>query len=188
MKNIQLFKPKFRNKEITELMNECFDKGWTGLGFKTQELEESWKKYTGLKNAHFLNSNTSGLHLALKILKDANKWNDGDEIITSPLTFVSSNHAIMYENLKPVFADVDEYLCLDAKSVEDRITKKTKAIIAVHLYGQACDMDPILDISKKYGIPVIEDCAQAAGAEYKGNKVGSMGVAGCFSFFPTKRA
>ena len=110
MKNIQLFKPKFRTFEICQLMTECMEKGWTGLGYKTQEIEEEWKKYTGLKYAHFLNSNTSGLHLALKILKDTNKWKDGDEIITSPLTFVSSNHAIMYENLNPIFADVDEFL------------------------------------------------------------------------------
>ena len=80
-KNIQLFVPKFRKEEIFEHMSECLDKGWTGLGFKTVEIEEAWKKYTGLKNAHFLNSNTSGLHLALKILKDVNKWRNGDEKI-----------------------------------------------------------------------------------------------------------
>ena len=117
MKNIQLFIPKFRNEEIFEHMSTCLDKGWTGLGFKTVEIENEWKSYTGLPYAHFINSNTSGLHLAIKILKDTNKWSDDDEIITSPLTFVSSNHAIMYENLKPVFADVDEYLCLDPESV-----------------------------------------------------------------------
>jgi dTDP-4-amino-4,6-dideoxygalactose transaminase len=167
MKNIQLFRPKFRNKEITELMNECFDKGWTGLGFKTQELEESWKKYTGLKNAHFLNSNTSGLHLALKILKDANKWNDGDEIITSPLTFVSSNHAIMYENLKPVFADVDEYLCLDAKSVEDRITKKTKAVVFIGIGGNAGKLDEVIGVCKKHGLKIILDAAHMSGTFVK---------------------
>jgi dTDP-4-amino-4,6-dideoxygalactose transaminase len=126
MKNINLFVPTFRNEEISEQINECLDKGWTGLGFKTVEIENQWREYTGLPNAHFLNSNTSGLHLAVKILKDSNKWKDGDEIITSPLTFVSSNHSIMYENLKPVFADVDEFLCLDPKSVEQKITKKTK--------------------------------------------------------------
>ena len=114
MKNIQLFIPKFRNTEILEHISECLDKGWTGLGFKTVEIENEWKKYTGLPYAHFLNSNTSGLHLAIKILKDTNKWGDGDEIITTPLTFVSSNHAIMYENMIPVFADVDEYLCMNA--------------------------------------------------------------------------
>ena len=129
MRNINLFVPTFRNDEILEHITECLNKGWTGLGFKTQEFEEQWKTYTGLPNAHFLNSSTSGLHLAVKILKDVNKWKEGDEIITTPLTFVSTNHAIVYEKMKPIFADVDESLCLDPASVESRITKKTKAII-----------------------------------------------------------
>jgi dTDP-4-amino-4,6-dideoxygalactose transaminase len=121
MKNINLFTPKFRKEEILEHISECLDKGWTGLGYKTLEIENQWKKYTGLPNAHFINSNTSGLHLAIKILKDANKWNEGDEIITTPLTFVSTNHVIIYENLKPIFADVDEFLCLDPRSIEKNI-------------------------------------------------------------------
>jgi dTDP-4-amino-4,6-dideoxygalactose transaminase len=108
MKRINVFVPKFRKKEILEGIEECLDKGWTGMGFKTVEIEEQWKKYTNLPNAHFLNSNTVGLHLAVKILKHANKWKDKDEIITTPLTFVSTNHAIKYENLTPVFADIDD--------------------------------------------------------------------------------
>lgn len=160
---IQLFKPKFRNEEIIPLIEECFDKGWTGLGFRTVEIEEEWKKYTGLPNAHFLNSNTSGLHLAFKILKDANKWSDGDEIITTPLTFVSSNHSICYENLQPVFADVDEYLCLDPESVEKRITKKTKAVLYVGVGGNMGQYHKILDICKKYGLKLILDAAHMSG-------------------------
>ena len=124
MKNLNLFVPKFRNDEIIEHITECLDKGWTGLGFKTVEIEDRWKDYTKLPHAHFINSNTSGLHLALKILKDSNKWNDGDEVITTPITFVSTNHAIKYENLTPIFADVDDYACIDPKSVEGLITKK----------------------------------------------------------------
>lgn len=186
MKNIQLFIPKFRKEEILEHMSVCLDKGWTGLGFKTVEIEEMWKQYTNLPFAHFINSNTSGLHLAIKILKDANKWADGDEIITSPLTFVSSNHAIMYENLKPVFADVDDYLCLDPTSIESKITKKTKAILLVHWAGKVCDMDKILKISKKYKIPIIEDACHAIGANYEGKPAGSFGLSGCFSFHPLK--
>ena len=146
MKNINLFIPYFRNEEILKNIEECLDKGWTGLGYKTNEIEELWKKYTELPNAHFINSNTSGLHLAIKILKDSNKWMDGDEIITSPLTFVSSNHAIMYENLKPVFADVDEFLCLDPESVERNITKKTRAILFIGIGGNAGQYDKIVQI------------------------------------------
>ena len=163
MRNINLFVPKFRNEEITEHINECLDKGWTGLGFKTQQFEEAWKEYTKLPNAHFLNSSTSGLHLAVKILKDANKWKEGDEIITTPLTFISTNHAIIYENLKPVFADVDEFLCLDPKSVESKITKKTKAVIFVGIGGNSGRIEEIVKICKKHKIKLILDAAHMAG-------------------------
>lgn len=170
MKNIQLFVPKFRNEEIIKEITECLNLGWTGLGYKTLEMENKWKEYTGLPFAHFLNSNTSGLHLAIKILKDANKWNDGDEIITTPLTFVSTNHSIMYENMKPIFADVDEFLCLDPASVESRITKKTKAIIFVGMGGNTGRLNEIIDIAKKYKLKIILDAAHMSGTffNYKG--------------------
>lgn len=167
MKNIQLFVPKFRKEEILNEISECLDKGWTGLGFKTIQIENEWKKYTNLPYAHFLNSNTSGLHLAIKILKDVNKWNDGDEIITTPLTFVSSNHAIMYENIKPIFADVDEYLCLDPKSVESKITKKTKAILFVGIGGNTGQYNEIVKICKKHKLKLILDAAHMSGTFIK---------------------
>ena len=116
--SMQLFVPTFRVDECLTEIRECLEKGWTGLGFKTVQLEEEWKKYTKLPHAHFLNSATAGLHLAVKILKDAEGWQDGDEVISTPLTFVSTNHAIAYENLHVAFADVDEYLCLDPDDVE----------------------------------------------------------------------
>lgn len=167
MKNIQLFVPKFRKEEILNEISECLDKGWTGLGFKTIQIENEWKNYTNLPYAHFLNSNTSGLHLAIKILKDVNKWNDGDEIITTPLTFVSSNHAIMYENMKPIFADVDEYLCLDPKSVESKITKKTKAILFVGIGGNTGQYNEIVKICKKHKLKLILDAAHMSGTFIK---------------------
>jgi dTDP-4-amino-4,6-dideoxygalactose transaminase len=163
MRNINLFVPTFRNDEILEHVTECLNKGWTGLGFKTQEFEEQWKTYTGLPNAHFLNSSTSGLHLAVKILKDVNKWKDGDEIITTPLTFVSTNHAIIYEKMKPIFADVDESLCLDPVSVESRITKKTKAIMFVGIGGNSGKIEEIIKICKKHKLKLILDAAHMAG-------------------------
>lgn len=163
MKNIQLFKPKFRKDEIFEMMSECLDKGWSGLGFKTLEIEEKWKQYTGLENAHFLNSNTSGLHLALKILKDINKWSDYDEVITSPFTFVSTNHSIFYENLTPIFADVDEFLCLDPISVETRITKRTRAVLFTGIGGNAGQLYRIIDLCKKYDLKIILDAAHMSG-------------------------
>ena len=146
---INVFVPKFRTNEILEEIKECLDNGWTGLGFKTIEFENKWKEYTNLKNAHFLASNTVGLHLAVNILKSENNWDDGDEIITTPLTFISSNHAILYENLKPIFADIDEYLCLNPKSILEKITSKTKAVMFVGIGGNSGQLEEVVEICKK---------------------------------------
>tara|TARA_R110002167_G_scaffold20002_14_gene73482 strand:- start:5433 stop:6584 length:1152 start_codon:yes stop_codon:yes gene_type:complete len=169
MKNISLFTPKFRIEEVLAEIKICLEKGWTGLGFKTVEIEDRWKEYTGLKNAHFLNSATSGLHLAVKILKDVNKWSDGDEIITTPLTFVSTNHAILYEKMNPVFADVDEHLCLDPKDVEDKITKKTKAVLFVGMGGNTGKLNEIITLCEKHNLKLILDAAHMAGTLIKNN-------------------
>lgn len=163
MKKINVLKPKFRTEEILEGIRECLDKGWTGMGFKTTELEEAWKAYTNLPNAHFLSSNTVGLHLALNIFKKVDGWEDGDEVITTPLTFVSTNHAIKYERLTPVFADVDEYLCLDPKSVIDRITDKTRAVIFVGVGGNVGQLQSISELCKSKGIRLILDAAHMSG-------------------------
>ncbi len=144
-------------------LGECLDKGWTGLGFKTIEIESQWKKYTGLPHAHFINSNTSGLHLAFKILKDANKWNDQDEVITTPLTFVSSNHSIIYSGLRPIFADVDKHLCLDPESIERNITKKTRAVLFVGIGGNMGQFSKVLEICKKHKLKLVLDAAHMSG-------------------------
>lgn len=117
---IQLFVPTFDVEGCLEEIKECLEKGWTGLGFKTVQFEDEWKKYTKLPNAHFLNSATSGLNISFDILKERYGWSDEDEVITTPLTFVSSNHAILLNGLKPVFADVDDTLCLDPKEAEKK--------------------------------------------------------------------
>lgn len=165
---IQVLKPKFHVEECLESVRECLEKGWTGMGFKTAEFEEEWKKYTGHKFAYYLNSNTVGLHLAVKILKMNNKWSDGDEIITTPITFISTNHAIMYENLKPVFADVDEYLCLDPVDVERKITEKTRAVMFVGYGGRVGQLDKIISLCKKYGLRLILDAAHMSGTKVNG--------------------
>jgi dTDP-4-amino-4,6-dideoxygalactose transaminase len=144
MKPIQLFVPTFRVDECLDQVRECLEKGWTGLGFKTNEFETAWKAYTGLPHAHFLNSATSGLHLAVRLLKERHGWQDGDEVISTPLTFVSSNHAILYERLKPVFADVDEFLCLDPQSIAARITPRTRAVIFVGLGGNTGQLPAVV--------------------------------------------
>ena len=115
--SIQVLKPKFEIEECIDAVRECLEKGWTGMGFKTVQFEEAWKKYTGHKYAYYISSNTVGLHLAVKILKMENGWQDGDEVISTPITFVSTNHAPLYENLHVTFADIDEYLCLDPVDV-----------------------------------------------------------------------
>jgi len=166
---IQVFKPKYRVDEVLEEIKECLEIGWTGLGFKTEKFEEAWKKYTDFENAHFVASNTVGLQIALKVLKDANKWKNGDEIITTPLTFVSSNHAILYNNLQPIFADVDDQLCLDPKSVEARITKKTKAVMFVGIGGNIGQYNEIKQICDKHGLKLILDAAHMAGTKVDRN-------------------
>jgi dTDP-4-amino-4,6-dideoxygalactose transaminase len=134
-KNIQVFKPTYRVEETLELIKECMEIGWTGMGFKTIEMETKWKEYTGVTNAHFLNSATAGLHVAVALFKAKYGWEDGDEIISTPLTFVSTNHAIKYERMQPIFADVDEFLCLDPEDIKRKITPKTRAVIFVGLGG-----------------------------------------------------
>jgi len=163
--SIQVLKPKFHVEECLEEIRECLEKGWTGMGFKTVEFEEKWKEYTGHKNAYFLNSNTVGLHLAVKILKMQNNWNDGDEIITTPITFVSTNHAIMYENMHPVFADVDEYLCIDPEDMERKITDKTRAVIFVGYGGRVGRLEEIIKLCKKHGLKLILDAAHMSGTK-----------------------
>lgn len=165
---IQVLKPKFHVDECLEAVKECLEKGWTGMGFKTVQFEEEWIKYTGHKYAYYLNSNTVGLHLAVKILKMQNNWNDDDEIISTPITFVSTNLAIMYENMKPVFADVDECLCLDPIDVERKITPKTKAIIFVGYGGRVGKLKEVIEICKKYNLRLILDAAHMSGTRVNG--------------------
>lgn len=184
--SIQLFVPQFRVEECLNEIRICLEKGWTGLGFKTVEFEEKWKEFTGLSNAHFLNSATVGLHLAIKILKIENNWNDGDEIISTPLTFVSTNHAILYENLKVVFADVDKYLCLDPDDVESKITPKTKAIVFVGMGGNTGQYERIVEICKKNDLKLILDAAHMAGTRLNGQIPGKEADVVVYSFQAVK--
>ena len=171
------------SSEIKEAIDRVLNSGIYIKGESLKNFENNFSRYLGCKFGLGVASGTDSIFLSLKAIG----VKEDDEVLTVSHTATGTVAAIVHTGASPVFLDIkEETMNLDSSKIENSITKKTKAIIAVHLYGQACDMDPILDISKKYGIPVIEDCAQAAGAEYKGNKVGSMGVAGCFSFFPTK--
>jgi len=186
MPGINLFVPTFRVKECLAEIEKCLEIGWTGLGFKTVEFEEQWKAYTGLPHVHFLNSATAGLHLAVKIMKDHFKWSDGDEIISTPITFVSTNHAILYEGMKVVFADVDEHLCLDPESIEARITPRTRAVMFVGMGGNVGQYERVTEICKSHGLKLIVDAAHLAGTRYRGQTPGRDADAVVYSYQAVK--
>ena len=153
------------------------------LGEDVRKLEEEMAGYCMAKYGIGVASGTDALFLSLKALG----IKEGDEVITTPFTFIATAEAISYVGARPVFVDVDRNTYnIDPSLIEEKITDRTKAILPVHLYGQCADMDPILEIAKRHDLKVVEDCAQAIGAFYKGKKAGSMGDAGCISFFPSK--
>lgn len=182
MNVIQIFKPCMGQEEC-DAVAKVLKSGWIGLGPKTAEFEREFAKYVGTKYAIATNSCTAALHLALKSFHIG----QGDEVLASSLTFVSTIHAIVYNSATPVFVDIDsDTLCISIKDIEKKITPRTKAIIPMHYGGHSCDMDEILEISEKHNLIVIEDAAQACGAKYKGRKIGSIADATCFSFHAVK--
>lgn len=170
-------------KEIDEAIHRVLDSGQFILGKEVAEFERSAASYLGVKHAIGCASGTDALQVALMALGIG----PGDDVVTTPFTFVATTETIALLGARPVYADIDERTFnIDPATLERAITPKTKAIIPVHLYGQAADMDPIMGVADKHGIPVIEDTAQAMGAEYKGKKVGGRGILGAISFFPSK--
>lgn len=183
---IQLFTPTFDVDGCLEEIRECLEKGWTGLGFKTVQFEEDWKAYTGWKHAHFLNSATAGLNLVFDIFAEEYEWGEEDEVITTPLTFISSNHAILLAGLKPVFADVDDTLCLDPESVKERITDKTKAVLFVGIGGNTGHFEEIAKICKENNLKLVLDAAHMAGTRLRGEMPGKQADAIVYSFQAVK--
>ena len=177
---IQVFKPCMGQEEV-DAVSKVLLSGWIGLGPKTAEFEERFSDYIGVDYTVGVNSATSALDLALKLLH----INQGDEVIVPTVTFVSTAHVVAYNLGTPIFADVDPVtLSIDIEDVKRKISPRTKAIIPVHYGGRPCDMD---SLKQAVGdIPIIEDAAHAAGAEYKGRKCGSIGDIGCFSFHAVK--
>ncbi|MFO1128764.1 MAG: DegT/DnrJ/EryC1/StrS family aminotransferase [Rhodospirillales bacterium] len=169
--------------EVNPAIQEVLDTCQFTLGSKVAAFEEAFAAYCQSKHGVAVNSGTSALHLALL----AAGVGTGDEVITVPFTFVATVAAIHYAGARPVFVDIDaRSFTMDVTAIEAAITPRTKAILPVHLYGQMADMDPILEIARRRGLVVIEDAAQAHGAEYKGRRAGSLGDLGCFSFYPGK--
>lgn len=177
---IEVFKPSMGKEEI-DAASEVLRSGWIGLGAKTAEFEKRFAEYIGVKYAVGVNSCTAALDLAMKLLS----INHGDEVIVPTMTFVSTAHVVAYNLALPLFVDCDDRtLGMDLSDLEKKITRKTKAIIAVHYGGRPLDMDRLREIARD--IPVVEDAAHACGAAYQGKKCGSLGVMGCFSFHAVK--
>jgi dTDP-4-amino-4,6-dideoxygalactose transaminase len=169
--------------EVLEALREVAESTAYVLGPKVAEFEKAFAAHIGSRHCIGVNSGTSALHLALICAG----VRPGDEVITVPMTFIATTWAISYIGAEPVFVDVDPVTyTMDVRRLEQRITRRTRAILPVHLYGQPADLEPILEIGRRRGIPVIEDAAQAHGAGYHGRGAGTLGLCGCFSFYPGK--
>ena len=169
--------------EIDAAVARAIDSTQFVLGPEVAAFEDRFASYCDVKHCLAVNSGTSALHLALL----AADVGPGDEVITVSLTFVATTAAILYSGAKPVFVDVDPVTwTMNPGLIEAAITPRTKAIMPVHLHGLMADMDPIMEIARRHNLVVIEDAAQAHGAEYKGRRGGSIGDLGCFSFYPGK--
>jgi dTDP-4-amino-4,6-dideoxygalactose transaminase len=170
-------------KEVDEAIHSVLDSGMFIQGKEVGELERALADYLGVKSAVACASGTDALQIAMMALGIG----PGDEVITTPFTFVATAETIGILGAKPVYVDIDgRTFNIDPALIEAAITARTKAIIPVHLYGQSADMEPLLAVARAHGLPVIEDAAQALGASYRGRKVCSLGTIGCISFFPSK--
>ncbi|MDV3104098.1 DegT/DnrJ/EryC1/StrS family aminotransferase [Thermococcus waiotapuensis] len=182
MRNIPIAKPLIGDEEI-EAVVEVLKSGMLAHGKIVETFEREFADYLGAKHGVAVANGTAALDVALKALG----IKDGDEVITTPFTFVATASSILFQRAKPVFADIDpKTFNLDPNDVLEKITDKTKAILVVHLYGQPAEMGTFKEIAEDHGLYLIEDCAQAHGAEYNGQKVGTFGDIAAFSFYPTK--
>ncbi len=170
-------------EKINAAIQEVLRSGQFIMGPAVKAFEDEVAAYLGVKHAVGVNSCTDALVIALRALGVGT----GDEVITTPFTFFATAEAVSHVGATPVFVDIDpRTFNLEPGLIEERITPRTGAILPVHLYGQAADMDPILNIARRHGLKVLEDVAQAFGSEYKGRKLGTLGDAAAFSFFPSK--
>ena len=178
---IPIARPVIGEDEINSV-TAVLKSGILAQGKKVAEFEETFARFIGVKYAVAVNSGTAALHIALL----AHGIEQGDEVITSPFTFIASANSILFAGAKPVFADIEEdTFSIAPDAIPEKITPRTKAIMPVHLYGQPCDMKRIMKIAQEHGLIVVEDACQAHGAEYGGKQAGSFGT-GCFSFYATK--
>src|SRR3989338_1675013 len=180
---VALFVPYITADELAAV-GRAIKSGWLSMGQETINFESAMAKYVGAKYAVATNNGTAALHLAVI----AAGIKSGDEVITTPYTFIASTNCILYEKAKPVFVDIDpETLNIDVNKLEAKITKKTKAILAVDVFGYPAEWEKIKLLAKKCHLKIIEDAAEALGAKYKGKKLGGFGHSTIFSFFPNKQ-
>lgn len=180
---IPLSKPEITNSDRSEVLM-VLKTSFLSLGPKLKEFENKIAKFTGVKYAVGVNSGTSALHLIIRALG----VKEGDEVITTPFSFISSSNCLLYEQVTPIFSDIDEKTFnIDPDKIEEKITDKTKAILAVDVFGRPADWDTLVKIAKKHNLFLIEDSAEALGSEINGKKCGSFGDAGIFSFYPNKQ-
>src|SRR5919201_1787695 len=173
------FQPPAIGEEEVEAVAETLRSGWLTTGPRAAELEERFAEYLGARHVLAVASGTAALHLALLAVDVG----PGDEVITSTITWPATANVIVHSGATPVFADVRESdLNVDPADVAGLVTRKTKAIVPVHLAGQPCDMDPLLEL----GVPIVEDAAHAVESAYRGRKIGTLSEATCFSFYATK--
>lgn len=178
------FKKEYESieKEINEAIERCLSSGWYILGEEGKAFEEEFSKYIGTSYCIGVGNGLEALQISLMALGIG----AGDEVITVSNSAVATTLAITNTGATPVFVDIDEYYHIDISKIEEKITPNTKAIIPVHLFGQAVAINELLSLTKKHGLHIIEDACQAHGATQKSKKVGSFGAFGCFSFYPTK--
>ncbi len=174
--------PLLEQEELEEVL-DTVKSAWLGTGPKVHLFEKQFADYKGVEHTAATNSCTAALHLACL----GHELGDGDEVITTPTTFCATVNAIIHSGARPVLADIDPTtLNIDVKEIEKKITSKTKALLVVHFAGRPCDMEAIVDLARSRKLKVIEDCAHAIETEYRGQKVGTIGDMGCFSFYATK--
>ncbi len=183
VKQIPLAQPVIGEREI-ELVTDVLRSGRLSLGPVTQQFEANLASYVGARYGAAVSSGTAGLHLCVR----AAGIGPGDEVITSPFSFAASANCFIYEGGVPVFADIDaDTLNFDPAAVEAAITERTKAIVAVDIFGYPCELDPLIELCERHGLALIEDSCEALGAEYRGRRIGSHGHPAVFAFYPNKQ-
>lgn len=173
---------KMYQEEYETKALEILRKGWYILGEETEKFEKEYAKYVGTRYSLGIDNGLNALVLAFRALNIG----QGDEVIVQGNTFIATVMGITINDATPIFVEPDEFYNINIEKIEEKITERTRAICVVHLYGQATKMDKVLELCKKYNLKLVEDCAQAHGAEFNGQKVGSFGDVGCFSFYPGK--